>query len=761
MKKLYTRIFSIGLLAMSTTMNAQLLTPEVLYYDFNGSGTSVPNLASAPPIGTTTATIMGGVTQGGSGICNGTLIGSGISSTTDYLNTGWTPNLGTGSWTIAWRSEGISTNSTLYYIFGDLGTNSFRCFTNGVAGSTNWIIRGGGLTDTYINGGALMTSTHCAFVYDATLNQVRGYLNGVLVTTVAQTAPNITGTGPFKVMGYSSNVGAPAGGMLDEFRVYSRALTPSEIAQLNNPYTTSGFLGADQNACSLSPLVLSLPYPAGTVLWSTGSTATSTSISSSQLVTVAVSGDCGSGNDTVNITLNAPTFATVTASSCGSFTAPSGAIYTISGTFQDTIANIAGCDSVITINATITQPSSSSINPVSCGNYSSPSGNTYTTSGMYMDTVANVAGCDSVITINLTVNTPTSASVSASACDMYIAPSGAMYMSSGTYNDTIANMAGCDSVITIALTITNSSSSSQSVSACGMYILPDGDTAMATGTYTSTIANAAGCDSVITSNVTINTASSSSMTASACSSFMAPSGAQYTSSGTYLDTIPNAAGCDSVITINLTIIPPATSAINVNACNSYTAPSGAVYTSSGTYLDTIPSLVACDSIITIGLQITTVTAGASVNGAVCSATGTIAGATFQWIDCANNSTIAGATSQTYTATANGNYAVIMTIGNCSDTSSCVSVTGIGIEENAFPTRVVLYPNPNSGAFVIDLGANYEDVTVVITDLAGRTVHAQNANNANLIPVEFESAAGMYIVTVESGSNKTSFQLIRQ
>lgn len=761
MKKLYIQLLGLSVIALSSVMNAQVLTPELLYYDFNGSGTTVPNLASAPPVGTATANIMGGVTQGGTGICNGALIGTGISSSTDYLNTGWATNLGTGSWTIAWRAEGISTNTTLYYIFGDGTANSFRCFTNGVAGSTNWIIRGGGLTDTYINGGALATATHCAFVYDAVANQVRGYLNGVLVTTVNQTAPNITGTGPFKVMGYNTNVGAPAGGKLDEFRVYSRALTAPEIAQLNNPFVPSGFLGADQNVCSASPLVLSLPYPAGTVLWSTGSTTSSTTVSSSQLVTVAVTGACGSGNDTINIQINSPSSSTISAASCGSYTAPSGAVYTTSGTYNDTIPNVAGCDSVITINLNITQPSSSSISPMACGNYTSPAGNTYTTSGTYNDTIPNTQGCDSVITINLTINQPSSSSIAANACDMYTAPSGAMYMASGTYNDTIANMMGCDSVITISLTITNSTSSSETVSSCGMYILPGGDTAMSTGTYTSTLVNAAGCDSVITSNVTINTSSSSTMTASACTSFMAPSGAQYTNSGTYLDTIPNMAGCDSVITINLTIIPPSTSAINASACNSYTAPSGAVYTSSGTYMDTIPSLVACDSIITIGLQITTVNAGATVSGAVCTATGTTAGATFQWIDCANNTPIAGATSLNYTATANGNYAVIMTIGNCSDTSNCVSVTGIGIEENTFATKVNLYPNPNSGAFVIDLGANYEDVSVVITDLAGRTVHAQNANNTNLIPVEFESAAGMYIVTVESGSNKASFQLIRQ
>jgi hypothetical protein len=313
-----------------TPSYASLAVPEVLYYKFDGAGTSVPNLASAPPPGTANATIMGGITQGGTGICNGTLTGSGISASTDYLNTGWAPNLGTGSWTISFKSSGISTNSTLYYVFGDGNSNSFRCFTNGVAGSTNWILRGGGLTDTYINGGALNTPTTNTYVYDATLNQVRAYLNGTLVSTVAQSAPNVAGAGPFKVMGYNTNVGAPAGGMLDEFRVYNRALSPAEISALNNcfagctgtpqtftitvnPTPTAVATPASQTICSgaITPIVLTGNVSGTTYNWTRDNTATVTGIAASG------SGDI-SGN-LINTTANPVTVTftiTPTANGC-------------------------------------------------------------------------------------------------------------------------------------------------------------------------------------------------------------------------------------------------------------------------------------------------------------------------------------------------------------------------------------------------------------------------------------------------------------
>lgn len=217
--------------------------PEVLHYRFDGTGTTVPNLASSPPVGAENAMIMGGVTQTGTDLNFGgggfSLRGTGAASSTDYLDTGWAPNLGGGSWTISILSSNITSSATLFYIFGDANTASFRCFTNGVAGANNWILRGAGLTDIYINGGATVTTHRTTFVYDHTVAEVRGYLDGVLVTTVAQGAVNLTGTGPLKVMGYATNVGAPVDGLLDDFRVYNRALSVAEVAAIDSHSITA------------------------------------------------------------------------------------------------------------------------------------------------------------------------------------------------------------------------------------------------------------------------------------------------------------------------------------------------------------------------------------------------------------------------------------------------------------------------------------------------------------------------------------------
>ena len=51
-------------------------------------------------------------------------------------------------------------------------------------------------------------------------------------------------------------------------------------------------------------------------------------------------------------------------------------------------------------------PTTYSLSITTCGSYTSPSGsNTWITSGIYQDTISNVAGCDSILTINLALDT--------------------------------------------------------------------------------------------------------------------------------------------------------------------------------------------------------------------------------------------------------------------------------------------------------------------------------------------------------------------
>jgi len=461
--------------------------PELLYYKFDEVGTTVTNFATTPPVGTTTATIQGGITQGSNGQCGGALIGSGVASSTDYLNTGWATNLTGTAWTISFWSSNITPSATLFYIFGDVGAGSFRCFTNGVAGPNNWILRGT-FTDVLLSGGATTAPTMNTFVYDPIAGDIKAYLNGALVNTVAQTAPTISGAGPFKVMGYGSNVGSPVGGLMDEFRIYNRALDSTEILQL---VTRSTSATIDVTGC------IDYTSPSGNYTWNTPGTYLDT------IPNVY----CGDSLMTINLSISYPSADTFSISACSDYTSPSGNyVWTTSGMYYDTIPNAVGCDSLLTIDLTINYPSTDTFAISTCSNYTSPSGNyVWTTSGMYYDTIPNAIGCDSLLTIDLTINMASSDTWTITSCDEYISPSGNyMWMASGMYYDTISNAVGCDSILTIDLTILLSTTSTIDTIVCGDYTAPDGAIYSNSGQYLATLTNAAGCDSLITINYTNN-----------------------------------------------------------------------------------------------------------------------------------------------------------------------------------------------------------------------------------------------------------------
>ncbi|MEJ5304281.1 MAG: carboxypeptidase regulatory-like domain-containing protein, partial [Bacteroidales bacterium] len=218
----------LAMLMLSLSLWSQNV-PELVYYKFDAAGATVQNQASSP-VGTNPAQVLG-LAIGGTGQFGMGLQGNGGSSSSNYVNTGWATNLGTGPWTISFYINGADNSTTLYYLWGDNTANSFRCFTGGVAGAGNCIIRGGGLPDLIVSGIA-PGPTVVHYVYDGT--NLKGYKNGVEVASVAANAANINGTSPFKVGGYSTSTGMNAGSIMDEFRVYNRALSATEISQTWN-----------------------------------------------------------------------------------------------------------------------------------------------------------------------------------------------------------------------------------------------------------------------------------------------------------------------------------------------------------------------------------------------------------------------------------------------------------------------------------------------------------------------------------------------
>ena len=121
------------------------------------------------------------------------------------------------------------------------------------------------------------------------------------------------------------------------------------------------------------------------------------------------------------------------------------------------------------------------------------------------------------------------------------------------------------------------------------------------------------------------------------------------------------------------------------------------------------------------------------------------GAEYQWINCANNQVIPGATSDSYTAKVNGTYAVVVTnASGCSDTSACVIINTVGLDNVLADNAVTLYPNPTTGNMFVQLNS-IETINAVVYDAQGKLIATlNNLKNGSVIDLT-SVETGIYMI----------------
>lgn len=188
------------------------------------------------------------------------------------------------------------------------------------------------------------------------------------------------------------------------------------------------------------------------------------------------------------------------------------------------------------------------------------------------------------------------------------------------------------------------------------------------------------------------------------------------------------------------------SSLTVTSCNSYLSPSGKVFTTTQILSDTVANAAGCDSIITIDLTIHTI--DLSVTQTDITLTANKSGASYLWMDCDSQTSIPSETGQSFTPSANGNYAVIITENTCQDTSVCYLITTIGVRENTLAQSINVYPNPTAGRFTIEWDSFRQGVSVVLTDMQGKVVQrATNISGQKQLVFEVNLPPGMYILSM--------------
>ena len=471
---------------------------------------------------------------------------------------------------------------------------------------------------------------------------------------------------------------------------------------------------------------------------------------------------------TTDLTINMPTAFTQTFVECQGFSVTVGSnTYTTTGVYMDTLTNAVGCDSVVTTDLTINLPTAFTQTLAGCPGYSVTVGsNTYTTTGVYMDTLTNAVGCDSVVTTDLTINLPTAFTQTLAGCPGYSVTVGSnTYTSTGVYIDTLTNSSGCDSIVTTDLTVASQILITQTFDECfGFSVMVGSNTYNTTGVYVDTMISGAGCDSIVTTDLTVNPEITITQTLVECFGFSVSVGnSTYSSTGVYVDTLISATGCDSIVTTDLTVNPQITTTQTLVECTGFEVTVGNnTYDSTGVYIDTLISVAGCDSIVTTDLTVNDIATGVTSSGFTL--TSAHPGADYQWLDCNNGmAPISGETGQSFTATANGDYAVEVSWNGCRDTSACINITGIGISDrNANEITVSMYPNPTRGITQLVFDQPTNAATITVSDISGKLIQQFAIRQSTRATIDLtEVAPGYYYVRIEHTQGTKIMQVVKQ
>jgi hypothetical protein len=233
----------------------------------------------------------------------------------------------------------------------------------------------------------------------------------------------------------------------------------------------------------------------------------------------------------------------------------------------------------------------------------------------------------------------------------------------------------------------------------------------------------------------------------------------YTVSGIYTDTLYST-NIDTIVTTNLLVNPVYAFTENHSICSGETYNwHGMDYTTAGTFTANYLSISGCDSIYSLNLTVKLVNTEVTLSG-ITLTSNSIADA-YQWINCDTGfSPIEGAINQSFTASANGNYAVIVTEGLCSDTSSCIAITTVGTSIFVRSSTIKVYPNPVNDKLTIEIAENDQSAYFEIINTLGQVVYSGNMLKKAVIDLS-KFLPGEYVINFENPEIFNGIKIIKR
>lgn len=214
--------------------------------------------------------------------------------------------------------------------------------------------------------------------------------------------------------------------------------------------------------------------------------------------------------------------------------------------------------------------------------------------------------------------------------------------------------------------------------------------------------------------------------------------------GTYTVTYTTSGTCPNASDVEVTISDTNYVLITDEGCEAYYwNATGITYTSSGSYTAVLTNEAGCDSVVQLDLTINDVDNSVTYSGGVLTANAS--GLTYEWAECVGGDllSIPGETGQSFTPPANGSYAVFISDGSCTDTSECILIADLNIDQYGVP--VTVYPNPSKG--IITISGSFTNAVLTIYSANGQVVRTEQLNGAN-ITTNLPEENGVYLLEIQ-------------
>lgn len=206
---------------------------------------------------------------------------------------------------------------------------------------------------------------------------------------------------------------------------------------------------------------------------------------------------------------------------------------------------------------------------------------------------------------------------------------------------------------------------------------------------------------------------------------------------------------------------PITHTITEISCSPYTSSiNGVTYTTSGEYmLDTLSAANRCDSVVVLNLSIQLPDVNVTVvpNSNLTSEQDSAASVHYQWIDCATSTLLDGANSKTYYSDTSGNFAVIVHIDACVDTSACNNIQITAINEVDDETLLV-YPNITKQNVMIKTTLDITEMELY--DVAGNKLRSINGLE-RIIQFDNLPSGGYWLIVKVNSTMQRTFKIIKK